>query len=157
MNPSVPITFAEIQAKCTPDKIGYLIGANPRRLGGKAFMVFLEYQHFVPDTPANADYELFQMEWLWSTWILVLIPKDKAPLADALMVELGLRASDGIPHLIDHTGVHPFPVHGDNLFTIENVPGSPVYKNDPAATESAYDAEDEACEKVFKDFEKAHK
>lgn len=137
------------------DVVGFILGGEPRRLGGRAFMTFLEYRHFPPRSPVNAEFCLVTMKWEGIIWNVVIIPKAKRGLADALMSELGLRAANGVPHVFTNQGQAHFPVDVPNLFTIENVAGHFVYRNEPASQKTAYDFEDEACDKVIAEHERA--
>lgn len=46
----------------------------------------------------------------------------------------GLRIANGVPHMVSGDGkgnakVSHFPVENERIFTLENIPGHPVYKN----------------------------
>jgi hypothetical protein len=102
-----PLTIDQIKARVTPDKVGYVLAWVPRRTEVRAFMTFLEYRHFTPDTPVNVEFDLFQVPFAEMTFFLVVVPKAKSGLAEQVMRELGLRAAGGVPLVIDAKGRHP--------------------------------------------------
>jgi hypothetical protein len=112
-------------------------------------MTFLEYGYFVPDTPANAEFDVFQVPFAQLFFFLVVIPKAKSGPAEQLMRKLGLRCADGVPLVIDGQSRHLFPLNLPNIFTLEPIPGHFLYANDPAQELVACAAEDRACEKVI--------
>lgn len=149
-----PESFEELKRRIRPDQTGFIVMLSPRRLGALAFIVFLEYRHF-PPTPVNDEFQFALMNWEGMRLGLVLIPTAKRGLADAIMSELGLRAANGVPHVISSTGSVHFPIDLPNVFTIENIAGHFVYKNDPVLHKSAFDFEGEACEREFQKFERS--
>lgn len=111
----------------TQPVIGYVCDNN--RPGTLAFMTFLELRHFPPGTILNNDYQLAIVGFVGMAWPTVIIPRSKADIAEAILKELGLRRANGIPHCISSVGVEVFPLHGDNLFTVEFAEGHFAYKS----------------------------
>lgn len=148
MSDTTPAQFAELRQMITPDKIGFLVTMQPRRIGGYAFMSFLEHRWFTPVPAPSKDYELARIEWEGMLLFLCLIPKSKLPAAQAIARELGLRFADGVPHVISSQGVAVFPIDEPNVFTLENIPGHFVYRNNTAENKTADDYEDEAVDRV---------
>ena len=150
-----PADWQFIRSRVTPDKIGFIVMMEPRRVGGLAFLTFLEHRHFTPVPLPKDDYELFQIQWEGTLLVLCLIPGSKRMEAHAIAKELGLRFADGVPHIISTGGAVHFPIDLPNVFTVENVPGHFVYKNNQAEQKTAFDYEDEAVEReVAKSMEK---
>jgi len=118
----------------------------PRRIGALSLLVFLEHRHFTPVPVPREDFQLLDIHWEGMRLALVIIPADKRSLADALIAELGLLAADGVPHVIDSAGAKHFPVDLPNLFTLENIDGHFVYRNDPTLNKTADDFEQEAVD-----------
>ena len=123
------------------------------RPGVQRFLTRLEYEHFTPDTPENAKFVLYMSRFAETLWFVVSIPAERQPVADTIATECGLRAVQGaIPRLMDQDGVHSFPITaGDNVFTVENIDGHPVYGNDKAKIAEMVAEEFETCRKIVDD------
>jgi len=138
--------YDEIRRLLGPDKVGYILMLEPRRIGVLAFATFLEYRHF-PPLPRNDDFMMALLKWEEMKWAIICIPRSQEHLVPPILAELGLRIADGVPTCISSAGTTFFPIQQPNVFTIENVAGHFVYKNDPASGKSALDFEDEAVER----------
>ena len=97
------------------------------RSGAEGCLSDLEHTHYSPGTPRNELFTLVLLTWGDLVWALIGIPQsDKEFMARAAAAN-GLRVADGVPHIVDGYGIHRFPAHGPNVFTLENVSGHPVY------------------------------
>ena len=131
-------------------KIG-LIGMEGR-VGVRSFMVFFEHRYFPPGTSWNADFEYFLVKWEHMLWEICIFPDTRLAKADALLAKLGLRRSDGVPMVIDSEGAHPFPIQLPNIYTLENVPGHFIYKNNLSTGKTALEVEAEAVQREIQRF-----
>jgi hypothetical protein len=119
--------------------IGMLI---PPRPGVTEFMTTLEYTHFIPGTDRNELFQLRIWQWMDIAWVIVTIPRDDEEKARTVAKQAGLRLAPAFPVSVDPDGnMVMFPVQGENVFTLENQRGHPVYKNDPAQTRAMLEAE----------------
>lgn len=148
---AIPASIADIAGFLSPDRVGYVCCLMPRQPGRWAFLHFLEYRHFQYHTPERHEHMICHMVWETMMFGIVIIPKVKEHLADGIMAELGLRAANGVPHvLVGEAGrlreAH-FPIDKPNLFNVEHIEGHFVYHNNPALNKTAFDFEDEACER----------
>lgn len=99
------------------------------RPGVKNCAETLEYSHYSPGTDKNADLTVHVLNWEGIKWLIVSIPYDDRGLMKRCASACGLRVADGIPHLLTAQGARPFPFANDRIFTLENTPNHPVYKN----------------------------
>lgn len=109
------------------------------RPGVATFTTRLEFEHFPPLTAANAELDLYTVEWSDLPWAVISIPKTKRHLAEEVAEQCGLRIADGIPWVIGGDGDQHFPLHGPNVFTMENVRESKVYDGIQQAEEMKQD------------------
>lgn len=137
-------SMAELKACITPDKIGFILMYAPRRIGVISFATFLEYRHFKPGTPANDQFEMALVKWEQMNFAIVVIPRIHRNQAQWILKQLGLRLADGVPTVIESSGVKHFPIDLPNVFTVENIEGHFAYKNSADLTRTAQDFEDEA-------------
>lgn len=110
-----------------PKFIHYVGMLNPLRPGVPDCFHTLEFQYYKPRTARNHLYILRLLEWCDMLWGIVSIPIEEKHLMERAAKVNGLRVVDGVPTLFDG-GVHHFPVSNSRIFTLENVPGHPVYK-----------------------------
>jgi hypothetical protein len=144
MTHTTTASMDHIRARVTPDKVGFIVMLRPFRIGGLAFLTFLEHRHFTPVPLPCASFELAEIHWEEMVFALCLIPASRRPLAEAIAQELGLRFANGVPHVFTRSGEFHFPIDKPNLFTVENIPGHFVYRNNPAQNKTAEDYEMEA-------------
>jgi hypothetical protein len=134
-----------------PDKVHFVIQAS--RLGGRLFIVKLEYENYPPRTAKNKDYDLTIAKWPdddWGLlWFVVSIPKKDYNLAEQVAKETGLRIADGVPTIIDMNGCVHFPISGPTVFSLESNAKSKVYDNDPDEIQRQLKAEDAECELII--------
>ncbi len=120
----------EIQeAMKDPSQIHYAGMIDPPRPGVLDCIVLLEHRDYVPDTPRNELFIMRILNWQGMKWVLVSIPLTEKHLMEKAADECGLRVANGIPTMISGTGTHFFPANSGNVFTLENKPGHPVYRN----------------------------
>jgi hypothetical protein len=125
-------------------------------------MTQLEYTYFRPDTPMQEQFSVYMMRWQGLHWVIVQIPKTHEEIAKSLLFDHGLKiGGENDPKgargytftLIDASGVHQFPIHGDNVFCLENHSKGTkhvAYTNDRDKLKAAQEAED-AIVKRFHD------
>jgi hypothetical protein len=100
---------------------------SPPRPGVIECFQDLEETHYPPGTQKNEQFLLAVIEWQDVTWGVAGIPLSDRPLMDATAAKHGLRVADGIPLAFSGGGAHWFPISNERVFTLENVPGHPVY------------------------------
>lgn len=103
-----------------------------QRPGVSACMETLEETHYKPGTDANGLFELRLKNWEGIIGVIVSIPVEDKPKMERAAAANGLRIANGVPHMISGGKVSHFPIENDWIFTLENVPGHPVYKNQGA-------------------------
>lgn len=136
-----------------PKYIHYVGIINPPRPGVRLCALKLEHTYFIPGTPSNDEFLLRVLEWCGVVWIIISIPKNKSSFMEKVAAECGLRIANGIPTLIGGGATDSFPVNNDNVFTLENASGHPIYSNDFAKLEQILgeeEAEMEAIEKKWR-------
>jgi hypothetical protein len=109
----------------------------------KYFCAYLEYVHFTPDTPANDEYQFRMIRWQGFMWAICSIPLSKKHFCYEVAKEAKLKLANGIPFKTgiilgarrpEKTKEIPielikwFPINGDNVFTLENLDGNPIYE-----------------------------
>lgn len=148
---------AEFARMISPEKIGFIVQLAPRRVGTLAFISFLEYRHFAPGTASATELQIALIPWEGMRWAVLVIPLVKRPLAEELLQRLGLRIADGVPTCFSASGVSRFPIDQANVYTIENIQGHFVYRNDPALGKTAEQLEDEAVERERREWQLSRK
>jgi hypothetical protein len=149
------ITFEELSALVTPDKLGVIGSFKSLRLGCGLFAVLLEHRHFSPrDRALNDQYEFHLVPAPDDLlFYLILVPGQYRETVDAVAQECRLRLVDGVPHIFGGGAVWDFPVNKPNVFTLENLEGSFVYMNNQKLLEAAFRVEQEKIDAVFAEFE----
>jgi hypothetical protein len=100
-----------------------------QRPGVGACAETLEHAHYKPGTPANDLFNLRLIPFGGFPWALISIPLEDRPKMERAAAASGLRVANGVPTMIGPEGVTRFPVDNERIFTLENVSGHPVYKN----------------------------
>lgn len=112
-----------------PDFIHYVGMLNPPRPGLTDCMQTLEFKYFRPGTPRNELFNVRILEWEEIQWVIVSIPiKEKHLMERAAQVNR-LRVADGVPTVFSGRGANQFPISNERVFTLENIPGHPIYTN----------------------------
>jgi len=146
---TVSSDYEEARKLLTPDKLAVVVMGAPRRIGGKAFLTFMEDRHFSPlNGKLNALWTLFFLRWEGMIFHVAVYPREYRRHAEQVCQELGLRLADGVPTILDGSGIKRFPLDQPNVWTFEHVPGHFVFKNNPVEGKTAEQYEDEACEKI---------
>lgn len=111
-----------------PDRLTLItIGTRP---GVTRFLITLEHQHFPPSTARNAEFQLILVKWPDDgplLWYVVIVPLLTFPEVRRVAAETGMRVADGVPTLLERSGVRRFPIDHGRAFTIENDLDSPLY------------------------------
>lgn len=118
-----------------PKYIHYVGMIAPPRPGVRLCAIKLEHTYFIPGTPSNEEFLLRIFEWCGMIWIMISIPREKSNLMEKVAAECGLRIADGVPTLIGSGAYNPFPFNDSSVFTLENIPGHPIYSNNPEVAE----------------------
>lgn len=122
-------TTEEVREFCSnEDLISYVVMLGPRRPGVMLFGILLEYVFFPPGTKKNEEFHMHFVNWEEMMFGIISIPKKKKIYAVEVAKISGTRIANGVPTLISEGQVAMFPVDSNNVFTIENESGSPVYK-----------------------------
>jgi hypothetical protein len=148
----VPRDGMEIDSDCL-----YYVGAFfPRKPGLMLFCIRFEHEYFPPDDPdKNKQFQIVLTNWKEMIWMVIEFPKEYEETAKKLVEETGLRIARGVPAAIDEDGIHPFPVNGPNVFTLQKAASHPVYFNKPAEIIEALALEDAAIERILERHEDA--
>lgn len=126
-------TNEQVQQYCSDKNlISYIIYMVPRRPGVYLFSLLLENIFFPPGTKENEDFQFHIINWEEMVIGIITIPKKKEIYATEIMKVSGNRVADGIPMMITDGRVVSFPISGDNIFTLENEEGHPMYKGNNA-------------------------
>lgn len=111
------------------DKSRLFVVAMMSRPGAGIFVVDLEYNHFPPGSPKNEEFQMVISKWQGMSWMTIHVPIEYRGLVEEVAARNEMRLGDGIPTILGGTnGPQQFPVRGDNVFTLENAPNSPIYK-----------------------------
>jgi len=105
------------------DKTKLFIITASCRPGARLWMVDLEYNHYVPDTPRNNDFQLYVTQWEGMSWLTVSIPIEDRHIAEDVASKYHLKLADGIPMMLFNGTSNPFPLSGDNVWTLESSKG----------------------------------
>jgi hypothetical protein len=96
------------------------------RPGAQDCLKSLEQAHYTPGTPQNELFHLRALEWSDLIWIIASIPEADHTFMEKAATATGLRISSGIPVVVS-TNIERFPLSGKNVYSLENIPGHPVY------------------------------
>ena len=110
-----------------PSFIHYVGMLNPPRPGVADCFQTLEFNYFKPGTPRNHVFVLRVIEWQEVVWGVVSIPIQEKHLMEKTAQVNRLRVANGVPTMLTSDGIHQFPVSNERVFTLENIPGHPVY------------------------------
>lgn len=122
----------------------------PPRPGVMEWMASVEERHFQPGTGRNELFIVRFIKWNGLVWIMTSIPIEDKKLVEGIAKECGLRIANGVPMMFTPDNTHAFPVNNERIFTFENLPGHPVYRNDPLTTKTIFEAEFETVKKITK-------
>jgi len=116
--------------------------AGQYRPGVMQFSTTLEYTHYKPETPRNSLFKMFCCMFDDLPYFVFLTPWEDKALVTEHAAACGLRIANGIPLVISSEGSKFFPT-GDHphLFSLENLPDSPVYGSMPDQIEKLLEDE----------------
>ncbi len=140
-----------------PDRVYFIGMFIPRRPGVELFATRLKYEHFPPWTDKNEDYVLRIINWQDMIWIIIDIPGECIEVARKIAEESGIKFADGVPTAISSEGRVQFPLDGENVFTMENLPQHRVYNNIMVEAEALLAEEDAQIDKVVNNCERNRK
>lgn len=112
-----------------PEFIHYAGMLMPPRPGFSECIEQLEYSFFQPRTPRNDLFHLRIIPWEDILWGVVSIPIREKHLMEAVAAACRLRVANGVPHVLSAEGIKSFPCATEHMFTMENIPGHPVYSS----------------------------
>lgn len=123
--------------KAANDPSRFHIVGDINRIGVNLFMVKLEYTHYPPRSGKNHLFDVRILKWPhddFNFWAICSIPTEDRSLAERIIEECGLRLAHGTPIMLCGGKEHYFPMQGENVWSLENCHGHPIY-NDRAAAE----------------------
>ncbi len=123
------------------------------RPGFEELSAKLEHTHYKPLTVRNELMSVRALLWNDITWFVISIPSKEKHLLEDMAGTYGMRVANGVPMMFGHNCRMHFPIRGKNVFTLENVAGHPVYRNDAAINCAMQQAEREAAENIRADKE----
>jgi hypothetical protein len=105
------------------------------RPGLTSFLSEVENTDFIPGTPLNDYFQLYIVDWPEERtirFVVIGVPASYRSRAEFFAQKHGLRIANGVPTMFVGDIKNPkfFPANHDYVFTLENVPGHSVYKND---------------------------
>lgn len=124
-------TYEQLQLWVEDPKWVHFV-AHIQRPGVQGCMETLENTHYAPGTERNKLFELRMIKWEGLVYALISIPKEEREYMTRAAAANGLRIANGYPTMLSGDGkgnlkVEHFPARSDSVFTLENVPGHPVY------------------------------
>lgn len=132
-----------------PNLVSYVAMLSPRRPGVVLFSVMLEHIFFKPGTEKNDNFVMHMMNWQDMTFGIISIPTNMKKAAEEVAKHAGVRIADGVPTMFDPSGtVEIFPISKNNVFTLENESGHPMYKG-IELREAMLNIEDQLVDKIF--------
>jgi len=123
---SVPTTEEDLRRLVSDESKFHVVGMI-QRPNVRVFCVALELRHFPPNTPENDLYELRIIRFGGLQWFAVSVPAEHERTCREVAETFGLRLANGVPTSISGDRIERFPMDGDRVFTLENVPNHPVY------------------------------
>ncbi len=140
-----------IQEYCSNKSlVSYIVMMSPRRPGVMLFSALLEHKYFPPGTPKNRQFIMHITKWHDMTFGIISIPKKRHPYAKGIAKYTGNTIINAWPTLFDGGSIHNFPVYGDNIYTLENEKGHPLYKG-TTVREKMLHIEDQILEDIIDD------
>lgn len=138
-----------IQKYCSnKNLVSYILMMIPRRPGVMLFSALLEHKYFPPRTPKNKQFIVHITKWHDITYIIVSIPKKKHPYAKGVAKYTGNTIINSFPVLFEDGDIYKFPVFGNNVYTLENEHGHPLYKGITAKDQMLH-IEDQILEDII--------
>ncbi len=113
-------------------------------------VTLLEHRDYKPFTERNKLFFLRSVEWESIFWIVVSMPTNERHLMEQAVKECGLRIANGLPAMLTATGMSMFPIDSPNAFSLENVSGHPVYRNNPEVNRAMRESEIESARRISK-------
>lgn len=90
----------------------------PRRMGILIFLAKLEGKHYFPGSLNSGNIVFHLVDWKGYKWVILTIPKEDVSFAEELAKENSLTMTKGSPSVIAKGKIFPFPVQGENIFTL---------------------------------------
>lgn len=125
----------------------------PPRLGVRAFMSMLEWEHFSPKEGRNELFTMHIVSWSGVRWAMLSIPIEDRPKAEDIAGRTGVRIADGVPAVFSVEGHGMFPARGKTVFTLENTKDHAVYEH--GIRDDMIEAESRFLKEYFKEKNKA--
>lgn len=139
-----------------------------QRPGAHYFANYLEHIYFVPETPANNEFEYRCYKWNEVLWGIITIPMAKKDLAYQVAEKTKMRIANGVPMMGKGLGpivtmmatrpgdpkldecVDVFPMATERVFTLENAQGEVIYDG-PGGSQDAKASENFAINKLWEE------
>lgn len=118
------------------------------RPGFEELSTKLEHTHYKPLTSRNDLMHMRALSWNDITWFVISIPTEEKNLLEDMAGSCGMRVADGVPVMIGHGCREQFPIHGNNVFTLENMSGHPIYQNDERINSALRESEAQSAENI---------
>jgi len=135
-----------------------------QRPGVHYFANYLEHVHFIPETPANDEFEYRIYKWEGFLWGIITIPIIKKHLAEEVAAKAKLRLANGVPMIskglvkammsyrpgseLDEQQVNIFPMATEQVFALENIKGDVLYDG-PGGSQDAKISENFKIRKLW--------
>jgi hypothetical protein len=119
------------------------------RVGVEEFVTRLEFTHYHPNNAERNDLlSLRSLIWSELPWVVISVPLEENHLVQEIAEMSTMRIASGRPVVISGDKTDSFPINGKNVFTIENMPGHPIYRNDSAINSALRTAENELVDRI---------
>jgi hypothetical protein len=156
-------TDEELVAISKDESLFHIIGMWTRPWVGY-YCNYLEYEHFLPETPENQEFQFRVFKWKDILWAIVSIPINKKNLAYEAATASHLRLADGVPLMMGSDVVKLlgstredkqskdlgefFPLNCERAFTLENQKDDVTYDG-PGGMQDAKASEKFALHKLW--------
>jgi hypothetical protein len=111
----------------SPLLVHYVGMLKPARPGVTDCFKLLEHSYFKPGTSRNVLFSIRVIEWMDMIWGIVSIPIEEKHFMEKAAQASYLLVANGIPNVIANGEIFKFPINNDRVFTLENIPGHPMY------------------------------
>jgi hypothetical protein len=121
---TLEVDFSHLQARAADQSRLFLVSILDR-IGVQGFSTELEWTHFSPRGSPNDLFDIDLVKWPDPdmVFIVISIPADYRPQAEALAEKWSLRIANGVPLVLTVGRQEWFPIQGPNVWTLENRTG----------------------------------
>ncbi len=143
----VPETNEDLQKFLQDERFIHYVCMAMRHGIGEC-ITLLEFRDYRPGTERNELLIMRTIDWCEMPWFAISIPIGEKHLMEAAARESGLRVANGIPMMFGGTEVNQFPMCNKRVFTLENVSGHPIYRNDKDVDTALREGEYESIKRI---------